>query len=171
MRDTLNSIAKSVDTTINRKIKLYLVQIILQIGTVTYVQAQSKYDSLDISISEFMAEKKIPGFAACIVKDGTLTWSKSYGQADIRNNVPMSIDGIMNIGSISKTFAAAATMQLWEKGLIDLDTDINKYLDFEIRNPSYPHKPITIFQILTHTSSIVDGKAYHDSYACGDPIL
>ncbi len=62
-------------------------------------------------------------------------------------------------------------MQLWEKGLIDLDTDVNKYLDFEIRNPSYPHKPITIFQILTHTSSIIDGKAYHHSYSCGDPIL
>ena len=85
---------------------------ILQIGTVMFAQGQSKYDSIDTSISAFMAKEKIPGFAACIVKDGTLAWSKSYGQADIQNNVPMSLDGIMNIGSISKTFAAAATMQL-----------------------------------------------------------
>ncbi len=103
----INSIIKSVDTTINRKIMLCLVHIILQIGTVMFVQAQSKYDSIDISIRGFMAEKKIPGFAACIVKDGAIAWSKSYGQADIQNNVPMSLDGIMNIGSISKTFAAS----------------------------------------------------------------
>ena len=165
------TITKSVNSPMGRTIKLYFLYALLQIGSAIYVQAQSTSDSIDISIRAFMAEKKIPGFAACIVKEGTLTWSKSYGQADIRNNVPMSLDGIMNIGSISKTFAAAATMQLWEKGLIDLDADINKYLDFEIRNPSYPHKPITIFQILTHTSSIIDGKAYHDSYSCGDPIL
>ena len=94
-----------MDTTINKKIKLYLVHIMLQIATVMFVQGQSKYDSIDISISAFMAEKKIPGFAACIVKDGAITWSKSYGQADIKNNVPMSLDGIMNIGSISKTFS------------------------------------------------------------------
>lgn len=102
------------------------------------------------------------------VKDSTITWSKSYGQADIRNNVPMSLDGIMNIGSISKTFTTTAAMQLWEEGLLDLDADINEYLGFEIRNPSYPDKPITIFQILTHASSIQDGKAYSHSYSCGD---
>ena len=81
----------------------------------------------------------------------------------------MSLDAIMNIGSISKTFTATAAMQLWEKGMLQLDVDINKYLDFKITNPKYPDKPITIFQILTHTSSIQDGKAYHESYSCGDP--
>ncbi len=85
MRETINSITKSVDTTINRKIKLYLVLIILQIGTVMYVQAQSKYDSIDISINAFMAEKKIPGFAACIVKDGSdnlvkIVWTSGYSE-------------------------------------------------------------------------------------------
>jgi CubicO group peptidase (beta-lactamase class C family) len=118
-----------------------------------------------------MAEKKVPGFAVCLVKDSTMIWSKSYGLADIKNNIPLSIDAIMNIGSISKTFTATAAMQLWEKGLIDLEADINKYLDFKIRNPNYPDKPITISQILTHTSSIQDGKAYHHSYSCGDPTI
>ena len=160
-----------MDATINRKGKMYFVSIILLLSAVMNLQAQSRYDSLDISIKTFMAERKIPGFAACIVKGGTIAWSKSYGQADIKNNILMSLDGIMNIGSISKTFTATAAMQLWEKGLIDLNADVNKYLDFEIRNPSYPHKPITVFQILTHTSSIIDGKAYTDSYSCGDPTL
>jgi CubicO group peptidase (beta-lactamase class C family) len=147
------------------------IYVILQIFSVINVQAQLKSDSIDISIREFMSKEKVPGFAACIVKDSSIIWSESYGQADIKNNKPMSLDGIMNIGSISKTFTATAAMQLWEKGLLDLDADINQYLGFEVRNPKYPDKPITIFQILTHTSSIRDGKAYPPSYSCGDPVI
>lgn len=133
------------------------------------VQAQPGYDSIDTSIRDFMAEKRIPGFAACIIKEKEIVWSNSYGHADMRKKVPMSIDAIMNIGSISKTFTAIVALQLWEKNLLDLEVDINQYLDFKIRNPKYPDKPITIFQILTHTSSIRDGKAYRHSYSCGDP--
>ncbi|SDF58957.1 serine hydrolase domain-containing protein [Chitinophaga filiformis] len=136
---------------------------------ITQVKAQSAYDSVNVSIKKFMAEMNIPGFATCIVKDGKILWSNAYGQADIANKKAMSIDGIMNIGSVSKTFTTTAAMQLWEKGLIDLNADISSYLGLTIRNPKYPDKPITVFQILTHTSSIIDGKAYGESYACGDP--
>ncbi|WP_422082177.1 serine hydrolase domain-containing protein [Ulvibacterium sp.] len=139
--------------------------------TTGYAQKDYKYESLDTIIQSFMSERNILGFATCIVKDNTLTWSKSYGLADIGLNTPMSIDGIMNIGSISKTFTTVAAMQLWERGLLDLDRDINEYLDFKIRNPKYSDRPITIFQILTHTSSIQDGPAYHHSYSCGDPTI
>jgi CubicO group peptidase (beta-lactamase class C family) len=155
---------------IDRLTNLFLY-VILQIFSVINVQAQLKSDSIDLSIREFMAKEMIPGFAACIVKDSSIIWSGSYGQADIKNNRPMSLDGIMNIGSISKTFTATAAMQLWEKGLLDFDADINQYLGFEVRNPKYPDKPITIFQILTHTSSIRDGNAYPPSYSCGDPVI
>jgi len=148
-----------------------LIHLLLLTCYVTQASAQSAYDSVDIAVKKFMNDQNIPGFAAGIVKNGKLTWSKGYGQADIAHNKAMSIDGIMNIGSVSKTFTTTAAMQLWEKGLIDLDADVNTYLDFKIRNPKYPDKPITIFQILTHTSSIIDGKAYSESYACGDPGL
>ena len=77
----------------------------------------------------------------------------------------------MNIGSISKTITAVAIMQLWEKELISLDSDINNYLDFEVRNPHHPDDPITVFQLLTHTSSIQDGESYSHYYDCGDPVM
>ncbi len=154
-----------------RIIKLFLLFVIISTSNIVLSQTISKYDSIDNSVSNYMSERKVPGFVVCLVKDSTMIWSKSYGLADIKNNIPMSIDAIMNIGSISKTFTATAAMQLWEKGLIDLEADINKYLDFKIRNPNYPDKPITISQILTHTSSIQDGKAYHHSYSCGDPTI
>jgi CubicO group peptidase (beta-lactamase class C family) len=151
-----------------RRILIYLLIIVCY---ATQGKAQSAFDSVDASIKRFIAEKHIPGFATAIVKDGKIAWSGAYGQADIANKKVMSIDGIMNIGSVSKTFTTTAAMQLWEQGLIDLNADVNTYLDFKIRNPKYPDKPITIFQILTHTSSIIDSKAYEDSYACGDPGL
>jgi CubicO group peptidase (beta-lactamase class C family) len=83
----------------------------------------------------------------------------------------MSNDLIMNIGSVSKTITTTAVLQLWEKGLIDLDEDINKYVSFKVRNPNHPNLAITVRQILTHTSSIRDGSVYDNSYSCGDPKI
>ncbi|MCF0075697.1 beta-lactamase family protein [Dyadobacter sp. CY261] len=137
----------------------------------TEATAQSAYAPIDSTVASFMSDMKVPGFAVAIVKDSDALWSKAYGESNIESKIPMSVDGIMNIGSISKTFTTAAAMQLWEKGLLDLNEDINTYLDFQVRNPKYPETPITILQILTHTSSIRDGKAYIHSYTCGDPTI
>ena len=62
-------------------------------------------------------------------------------------------------------------MQLWEKGQISLEENINIYLPEPVRNPHFPDIPITIQQLLTHTSSINDGSAYGESYSCGDPKI
>ncbi|WP_422082077.1 serine hydrolase domain-containing protein [Ulvibacterium sp.] len=137
----------------------------------TFAQTGSKYQAIDSTIERLLTEKHIPGFALCIVKDSTMVWSKSYGEADREEQILMDLDAIMNIGSISKTFTATAALQLWERGLLDFDEDINDYLDFRVRNPKYPESPITVFQILTHTSSIQDGKSYSTGYSCGDPII
>lgn len=133
------------------------------------VEAQPKYAAIDTTIRVFMGDRKIPGFIAGIVNEKGIEWSNAYGFANLASNIPMNIDGIMNIGSVSKTFTTVAAMQLWEKGLLDLNADVNRYLDVKIVNPMHSTKPITVFQILTHTSSICDGKAYAASYACGDP--
>lgn len=148
-----------------------LIHLVLLACYATQIKGQSAYDSVDAAVGKFMADMHIPGFATAIIKGGKITWSKGYGQADLVNNKAMSIDGIMNIGSVSKTFTTTAAMQLWEKGLIDLNADVNTYLDFKVRNPKYPDSQVTVFQILTHTSSIVDGKAYGESYTCGDPAI
>lgn len=151
--------------------KMYYINILFFIWNITYSQAQSKYNSIDGFIKNKLDEHHIPGIAACIVKDNEIEWSNAYGWADIENKVSMSIDAIMNIGSISKTVTATAIMQLWEKGQLKLDTDINEYLPISVRNPHFPDVPITIRNLLTHTSSVRDGPAYGDSYSCGDPKI
>jgi CubicO group peptidase (beta-lactamase class C family) len=83
----------------------------------------------------------------------------------------MSIDFILNIGSISKTITGTALLQLWEKNKFNLDEDICKYLPFKVRNPYYPTDVLTFRQLLTHTSSLNDGSNYKESYSCGDPEI
>jgi CubicO group peptidase (beta-lactamase class C family) len=58
-----------------------------------------------------------------------------------------------------------------EEGKISLDADINDYLPITVRNPHHPELSITLFQLLTHTSSIADGKSYATSYSDGDPLI
>jgi CubicO group peptidase (beta-lactamase class C family) len=75
------------------------------------------------------------------------------------------------MASISKTFMATAIMQLWEKGLIDLDADINNYLPsgFTVRNPNFPNDKITVRNLMTHTSGIRDNwNILFQLYSCGD---
>ena len=94
--------------------------------------------------------------AITLVKDDEITYFKSFGYADIENKEEINEDTIFQIASISKTITGTAAMQLYEKGKLDLDQDINTYLPFKIINPYHPGVPITARMLLTHTSSILD---------------
>ena len=99
---------------------------------------------LDRFIIEQMTPDHVPGLSACLLSDKGVLWTKSYGLAHIANNTAMCADHIINIASISKTFTALAVLQQVEMGLLALDTDINQYLPFPVRNPNHAHQPITI---------------------------
>ena len=161
---------KQINQTLLKKFTSSLILLLLT-GNLSCAQSNSKFNSVDSVIEQHMINRHIPGFSYVVIKGKETLSTNSYGQANIDNKNPMTNEGIMNIGSISKTFTTTAIMQLWEKGLVDLHTNINEYLDFKIVHPNYPDTPITIFQLLTHTSSIKDGKAYGHSYSCGDPTL
>jgi len=58
------------------------------------------------------------------------------------------------IGSVQKVFDATAVLQLYDKGIIDLDADVNTYLPFSLRHPQYPDIPITLKMLLSHRSGL-----------------
>jgi CubicO group peptidase (beta-lactamase class C family) len=118
-----------------------------------------------------MERDHIPGVAACIIKEGGVAWSNAYGWSDIDRQIPMSLDRLQNIASISKTFTTAALLQLWEQGRFGLDNDVSEYLSFSVRNPNHQSEKITFRHLLTHRSSIRDGYHYARTYACGDPRI
>ena len=92
----------------------------------------------------------IAGATVAVVKDGKLLFAKGYGYADVEKKKPVSAqDTLFRPGSVSKLFTWTAVMQLFEQGKLDLDRDINEYLDYKI--PDAFGKPITLKNILTHT--------------------
>ena len=92
----------------------------------------------------------IPGGVVVIVKDGKILFAKGYGYADVKTKRPVDPDTtIFRPGSVSKLFTWTAVMQLVQAGKIDLDADVNQYIDFKI--PPYDGKPITMRDLMTHT--------------------
>lgn len=105
---------------------------------------------LDGIMPQQLATNDIAGVTISVVKDGKVLFAKGYGYADVAKKVPVSADTtLFRPGSISKLFTWTAVMQLVEQGKLDLDRDVNDYLDFKIP-PTYP-KPITLRDIMTHT--------------------
>ncbi len=110
---------------------------------------------LDTFITNRMEETNIPGLAAGIVTRNGLVWAKGYGFADIAASRAVTKDTIFAIMSISKVVTSVGVMQLVESGEIDLDTNINNYLDaFDIIHPAFPNTPVTTRQLLAHTSGL-----------------
>lgn len=126
---------------------------------------------LDLWIRQKMERDHIPGVGAAIVDRSGVVWESAYGWADIERRVPMTLDTLQNVASISKTFTTTAVLQLRDQGLLSLDDDLEEHLPFPLRNPAYPDTPITIRHLITHTSSLRDGTAYSRLYACGDPKI
>lgn len=102
---------------------------------------------------------RIPGAVVVVVKDGQIIARKGYGFADLEERKPVDPDRtLFRIGSISKLFTWTAVMQQVEQGRLDLDTDVNTYLDFKI--PPFDGKPITLRDIMTHTPGFEESVRY-----------
>jgi CubicO group peptidase (beta-lactamase class C family) len=92
----------------------------------------------------------IAGAVVVVVKDGAILLEKGYGYADVAKRRPVDpARTLFRPGSVSKLFTWTAAMQLVEQGKLDLDHDVNEYLDFKI--PPAFGKPITLRNIMTHT--------------------
>ena len=126
---------------------------------------------LQTLLDKAVEDPKIPGVSAALVQGERLLWSGVAGYADLHSGIKFTTDHLLNIASVSKTITATAIMQQVERGELKLDGDVNDYLGFSVRNPEFPTIPITIRHLLVHRSSITDGPAYRDTYACGDPAV
>jgi len=92
----------------------------------------------------------IAGATIAVTKDGELLFAKGYGYADVEKKRPVSAEEtLFRPGSVSKLFTWTAVMQLAEQGKLDLDRDVNGYIDYKI--PEAFGKPITLKNLLTHT--------------------
>ncbi len=92
----------------------------------------------------------IPGAVVVVVKDGQILTSRGYGYANVAKKTKVDpATTLFRPGSVSKLFTWTALMQQVEEGKVDLNADVNKYLDFKI--PAYEGKPVTVANLMTHT--------------------
>ncbi len=73
-----------------------------------------------------------------------------------------TVDDPVRVASISKLVVAVGVMELVERGRLDLDGDVSRWLGWRLRNPAFPDRPITLRMLLSHTSSVRD---HDDQYA------
>lgn len=92
----------------------------------------------------------VAGATVLVMKDGKDLLRKGYGFSDVAKKKPVDPETTMfRLASISKLFTWISVMQLAEQGKLDIDADVNKYLDFQIA-PAFG-KPITLRNLMTHT--------------------
>ena len=92
----------------------------------------------------------IAGATVAVVQNGQLLTARGYGYADVAKRKPVDpVETLFRPGSVSKLITWTAVMQLVDQGRLDLDTDVNSYLDFRI--PPRDGKPVTLRNIMTHT--------------------
>lgn len=108
---------------------------------------------LDGLMSQQIEKADIAGAVVSVVKDGKVLFEKGYGYSDVEKRTPVSPqDTLFRPGSISKTFTWTAVMQQVEQGELNLDADVNQYLDFKV--PATLGKPTTLRDIMTHRSGL-----------------
>ena len=96
-----------------------------------------------------LARADIAGGVVIVVKDGKVIFQHGYGYADLKKRTPVIPDRtLFRPGSTSKLFTWTSVMQLVQAGKIDLDADVNQYLDFKINEPL---GKITMRNLMTHT--------------------
>lgn len=101
--------------------------------------------------SKLFSEEKVIGGSAGIMVDGEIVWQKALGFADERSEAHFKMETKVRTASLAKPMTAVAVLQLYEKGLLDLDASIQTYV------PDFPEKPegtITVRHLLNHNSGI-----------------
>jgi CubicO group peptidase (beta-lactamase class C family) len=112
---------------------------------------------MDGLIEPLMRTNGSPSGTVAIARQGEVIFAKGYGFQDVERQIPVDpAQTLFRPGSTSKLFTWVSVMQLVEQGKLDLDADINTYLEtFQIRDTF--DEPITLRHIMTHTAGFEDG--------------
>ncbi|MEO5997727.1 MAG: serine hydrolase domain-containing protein [Chitinophagaceae bacterium] len=115
--------------------------------------AQAWQDTLSLinkTFSQYLPEN--PGCQLSVSRNGQVILSKAWGMADLERNVPLSTNSVLEAGSVSKQFTAAAILLLEQQGKLSLNDDVRKFIP---ELPGYGNR-IQLHQMLHHTSGLRD---------------
>ena len=108
------------------------------------------------SLEERMENYCIPGVSIAVAEDGQVAWAEGYGSAEVGTDKVVDADTLFQGASISKVVNAFAVMQQVQAGTLDLDTDINRYLQsWQVpENELTRQRPVTLRGILSHSAGL-----------------
>lgn len=117
------------------------------LAQVTDTELAAKIDAI---AAKALTQPSAVGLSIAVARGDQVVFAKGYGKADLETEFDANKDTLFRIGSVTKQFTAAAVMKLVEQGKLSLDDTLASLL------PEYPAtaKPITVRQLLTHTSGI-----------------
>jgi CubicO group peptidase (beta-lactamase class C family) len=119
-------------------------------------------------IPALMKQYQIPGCSIALVRDYKIVWTEGFGYADVQSRRPLTADTPMSVQSITKSLTAWGVMTLAEKGLVDLDAPLSRYLtSWQFPQPDSRAERITIRRLLSHTAGMPLGD-FTDVYTPGD---
>ena len=128
---------------------------------------------LDRAIEAQLDVGDLPSIAAALIADGELVWEGYYGWADEEARRRPDAHTLYPVASVSKMFTAVPLMRLVELGMIDLDAPVDESFGFALVHPEHADTPITLRQLLTHTSGVIDNwpALGQGTYTGNDPEM
>ena len=111
---------------------------------------------LDRLVCGLQREKRLPSISAAVLRDGELIWETAVGAANVEASLEATPDTQYRIGSITKTFTAAAIMQLRDAGKLDLEDTLDRHVEGAAHTP-------TIRRMLSHASGL-QRETHDDSW-------
>lgn len=117
------------------------------------VPAAARADAVDDIVRRYMDASHIPGAAVAVVRDGKVARLSAYGVANVEWSGAVTPDTPFQLASVSKVFGGVVLMRLVEKGLVELDAPVSRYLG-EVPES---WRPITVRHLASHTSGLPEG--------------
>ena len=110
--------------------------------------------ALERIIAHELQDKQLPALSIALVDGNEIVWARGFGYADPPNKVPATAATVYRVGSVSKLFTDIGVMQMAERGQIDIDAPVSKYLP-DFRPANQFTKPVTLRQLMSHRSGLL----------------
>ncbi len=117
-------------------------------------QALEENPELDAELGKIFKNYKTVGATLVVAKGDEIIYERDYGYSYLLKKVRVEPDTYFRLASVTKMISAIRVMQLVEEGALDLDTDISKYVGYDVRNPYFPKSRLTLRNLMSHTSSL-----------------
>lgn len=151
--EKLNSIF-SITHSLGKRIHFYGIGIMMVLLTInsTYAQSETNTEHGIDSIFNQWQNKQVPGVVTGLIYGDTISYTKAFGYADVKNNQKNTVQTKFQIGYLSRQFIVFGILVLENQGKLSLDDTIQKYLpDF----PGYEHQ-VKISHLVNHSSGLND---------------